>query len=195
MILNPVSIYPYDKPAYKAPGTVEGAQLANFVNNTGPSSATLSNTAAGYTTLGGQFQFVPVTGAETDYALFGYQVPMTHRLWVKGISIAARVATAVAATLDTNEWGIGINSTAVSLATADSDPAFGPRRIALGHHIFAASAAAGTTAADIVRQFLCPLRVEPSRFFHVILRRPTGATTGLIRGDVAIDGFFEKIGQ
>jgi hypothetical protein len=45
-------------------------QSANFVNSTGPVSATLSNTAAGYTTLGGQFQFAAVAGSEVDYALF-----------------------------------------------------------------------------------------------------------------------------
>jgi len=49
--------------------------LANYANSAAPASATLSNTAAGYTTLGGQFQFAAVAGAETDYALFAYTVP------------------------------------------------------------------------------------------------------------------------
>lgn len=52
-----------------------GAQLENHTNSTAPTSATLSNTAAGYTTLGGRFQFAAVAGAATDYALFGFQVP------------------------------------------------------------------------------------------------------------------------
>ena len=52
-----------------------GTYTANIVNITAPASATLSNATAGYATLGGQFQFVAVAGAETDYALFAYLNP------------------------------------------------------------------------------------------------------------------------
>lgn len=198
MILNPVSIYPYDKPAYKAPGTVEGAQLGNHANSAAPSAATLSNTAAGYTTLGGKFGFAAVAGAETDYALFGYQVPATHRLWIRGVAISAfNFGAAVATTAHTLEWALGLNSTAVSLATTDSDPTFGPRRLQVGAHSLATSAIVGAAFADISRKFEAPLRIEPSRYLHTILRMPVASATSnqVIRGQVAFDGFFEKIGQ
>ncbi|HTQ48350.1 MAG TPA: hypothetical protein VMI75_36590, partial [Polyangiaceae bacterium] len=64
-------------------------QLANYANSAGPSSATLSNTAAGYTTLGGQWQFAAVAGAETDYALFAFTVPSPYTLYITDVAIAA----------------------------------------------------------------------------------------------------------
>jgi len=42
-------------------------QTANYAPTSAPASATLSSAAAGYATLGGQFQFLAVAGAETDY--------------------------------------------------------------------------------------------------------------------------------
>lgn len=46
--------------AYQSPTAF--TQTANHANSASPSSATLSNTAAGYTTLGGRFQFAAVAG-------------------------------------------------------------------------------------------------------------------------------------
>lgn len=179
------------KPAYRTPRPLEGTQLATFANSAAPAAASLSNTAAGYTTLGGLFRFVPVAGAETDYALFGYQVPATHRLILTGVAISLAVGTAIGATADVNVWGLGLGSTAVSLATTDSGSTYGPRRVALGTQSFLASAAAGTGAPDIVRRFASPLIVEANRFVHTILRRPNGTTTGELRGTVQFDGWFE----
>ncbi|TAE84395.1 MAG: hypothetical protein EAY76_00120, partial [Alphaproteobacteria bacterium] len=79
--------------SYNNPRGAAMGQSANYVNNTAPVSATLSNTAAGYTTLGGQFQFAAVAGAETDYALFGFQVPAAaagggnRNLVIRGVRI------------------------------------------------------------------------------------------------------------
>lgn len=184
------------KPAYKAPGVLEGLQLANHTNSASPSSATLSNTAAGYTTLGGRWQFAAVAGAATDYALFGYVVPATHRLLVSRIGISTvNIGADVATTATILDWSVGINSTAVSLATADSAPAYGPRRIPLGVQGFIVGAAIGTAARDIIREFNNPLIIEPSRYFHIILQMPVGTATGsqVIRGDVTIGGRFEAI--
>jgi hypothetical protein len=186
-----VSLAYRPKPAYRAPRPLEGAQLATWANSAAPSAATLSNTAAGYTTLGGLFRFTPVAGAATDYALFGYQNVSTHRLIISGVAISLAVGTAIGATADVNQWGLGINSTAVSLATTDSGSTYGPRRIALGTQGFPASAAAGTAAPDIVRLFDAPLIVEPSRYVHVILRRTNGTTTGELIGSVTFDAWFE----
>lgn len=183
------------KPSAQLPAGQFGAQAAQWANSAAPAAATLSNTAAGYTTLGGLFRFVPVAGAETDYALFGFQVPTTHRFFCSGVAIGAYVSTALGATLETLQWALGINSTAVSLATTDSGNTFGPRRIALGSQNFAASAAAGVVAPEIVRQFLAPQIIEPGRFLHTILRIPSGTTTGEIRGTVTFDGYFEAAGD
>jgi hypothetical protein len=174
------------------------AQTANHANSTSPTSATLSNTAAGYTTLGGRYQFAAPLGAATDFALFGYQVPAGYQLYVTGIAISAcNTGAAVATTATMLDWSIAVDSTAVSLATADSfGPPFvsmGPRRTALGMQGFIVGAGIGVCAPDIVRSFNPPLVAEPSRFAHVIVQVPVGTATAsqVIRGDVTITGYFE----
>ena len=188
------------KPTFQAklsalsPEAQFGAQTANHANSTSPSSATLSNTAAGYTTLGGKFQFAAVAGAVTDYALFAYAVPSTHRLVVDSIGISTiNTGAAVATSAHVLDWSISVNATAVSLATTDSGSTFGPRRIPLGLQTFLSGAAIGSQANDLFREFKSPLTIEPSRYFHVILQMPIATATGsqVIRGDVTVNGYFE----
>lgn len=165
------------------------AQLANYSNSAAPSSATLSNTAAGYTTLGGQYQFAAVAGAETDYALFGYTNAAPYQLYVTGVHIATwNMGAAVATTPTLLSWALGAQSTAVSLATA-SPPML---RTTLGSQSFAVGAAIGANAPDIIRQFQTPIVVDPGRFLHVILKMPVGSATAsqIIRGMVSFDGYF-----
>lgn len=180
------------KGAYQGPNTVAGlTQTANHANSTSPSSATLSNTAAGYTTFGGRYQFVPVTGAATDYCLFGYQVPAGVDCIITGLKISAVIATALGATAELLDWSIAVNSSAVSLATTEGAGTWAPRRIPVGTQGFIASAAAGVTASDIIIQFATPIVCNGGRFVQIILQTPNGTTTGLIRGDVFINGYFE----
>lgn len=176
-----------------------GAQSTNYANSAAPASATLSNTAAGYTTLGGKYQFAAVAGAATDYALFGYQVPTSFRLIVRGIRISTcNTVVAVATTAHVFEWGAGVQSTAVSLATADAtgaSPTTAPRRIALGMQSLPVGAAVGQCASDIVVDLGdSPLVVDSGRFFHIILSMPvaTATATQVIRGTVTISGYFEQ---
>lgn len=184
-----------------APGATAG-QTANYANTAAPASATLSNTAAGYTTLGGQFQFAAVAGAETDYALFGFQVPAAaaaggnKNLMVTGVRIETyNMGAAVGASATVLQWGLGIGSTAVSLATADSATAGtrAPRRILLGVQSLAASAPIGAAATPIDVKFPTPLFVAAGTFFHVILKMPAGLATAsqIIRGTVLVNGYWE----
>ena len=174
-------------------------QTANYANSAAPSSATLSNTAAGYTTLGGQWQFAAVAGAETDYALFAYQVPAqavgSHNrgLLIRGISISAmNTVVAVATSATVLQWGIGVGSTNVSLATTDAVTAHAPRRLALGTQTFPVAATVGAVAADLVRTFQNPLYAEAGTFVHVILKMPIGTATAteIFRGTVSIDAMW-----
>jgi hypothetical protein len=175
-------------------------QSANHANSTDPSSATLSNTAAGYTTLGGRWQFAAVAGAATDYALFGFQVPATYQLNLSSIAITAMLLGAAIATSATVlDWSLGINGSAVSLATAESPPAtYAARRIPLGMQSFILTAPngpmqIGDVAPDIVRTFDPPLVVDGGRFVHVILEIPLGTATAsqVFRGDVQFNGYHE----
>lgn len=175
---------------------------ANYANSAAPASATLSNTAAGYTTLGGQFQFVAVAGAETDYALFGFQVPLPSaagagkNLVIRGVRIeTANTGAAVGATGTLLQWGLGVGSTAVSLATADSATAGtrASRRLTLGMQSLPAASPIGYLAADIDANLDAPLYVAAGTFVHIILKMPVGLATAsqIIRGVVQINGFWE----
>jgi hypothetical protein len=185
-----------------APHGAAVGQTANFTNSTGPVSATLSNTVAGYATLGGKFQFAALAGAVTDYALFAFQVPLASaaggnkNLVVRGLRIDTyNTGAAVATTGTVLEWGLGIGSTAVSLATADSATAGtrAPRRIPLGVQSFPVGAAIGAVANTLDVNLDAPIYVEAGTFLHVILQMPIGTATAsqIIRGTVFINGYFE----
>lgn len=178
--------------AYQSPASAFG-QTANHTNSTSPVSATLSNTAAGYTTLGGRFQFAAVGAAGTDYALFAFQVPVGFQLYVQSISISCAVTGIAVATTTLFDWGIGVNASAVSLATADGTNTWAPRRIPIGLQSFAALAGIGTIANELERDFETPLVVDSGRYLHVILQIPNGAATATLvfRGDVMVSGYFE----
>lgn len=179
--------------SYQLPVSPFG-QTANHANSTSPSSATLSNTAAGYTTLGGRFQFAAPAGAATDYALFAFQVPAGYQLVVNEIAITTlNTGATILVTPTVLDWSLGINSSAVSLATTDAAGVWGPRRIPLGTQGLMAGALAGQAANDLRRDFNLPLVVDSGRYLHVIVQIPVGTATisQVIRGDVAITGFFE----
>lgn len=164
-----------------------GAQNENHTNSVAPVSATLSNVAAGYATLGGKFQFVAVAGAETDYALFGFTVPAGSRFLCEGIKInTLNTGAAVATTATILEWALGFNSSAISLATANIV------RRQVGMQSFAIGAAIGAQAGTIDMELDTPEVVESGRFVHVILRMPIGTATAsqIIRGQVFIKGRF-----
>lgn len=177
-------------------------QTANYANTAAPTSATLSNTAAGYTTLGGQFQFAAVAGAETDYALFGFQVTAPSaaaagkNLVIRGIRIdTMNLGAAVATSATVLQWGLGIGATAVSLATADSATAGtrAARRITLGIQAFPIGAAIGSVASPVDVNLDAPLYVAAGTFVHVILKMPVGTATAsqIVRGTVMINGYWE----
>lgn len=181
-------------------GATQG-QTANYANSAAPASATLSNTAAGYTTLGGQFQFAAVAGAETDYALFGYQniTPTTsitgRNLVIRGIWIDTfNTGAAVATTPTVLQWSLGVGSTAVSLATAEAAATRAPRKITLGTQAFPVGAAIGADSGKRIDVNLdAPVVVEPGTFVHVILKMPVGTATAsqIIRGVVGINAYWE----
>ena len=188
--------------AMNAPDAAATGQTANYANTIAPANATLSNVAAGYATLGGQFQFIAVAGAETDYALFAYQVPVAgaavpgKNLYIRGIRIETiNTGAAVATSAHLLQWGLGIGSTGVSLATADSATAGtrAPRRVALGFQTFPIGAAIAATSTPIDYNFDVPFVVEAGTFFHVILKMPIATATAsqVIRGTVLVNGFFE----
>lgn len=170
-------------------------QTANHANSSSPASAALSNTAAGYTTLGGRFQFAAVAGAATDYALFAFQVPSPYKLYITGVCISCvNIGAAVTTTATVLDWSLGVNASAVSLATAENPPtSWAPRRIPLGVQAFQLLDAIGKVANDINRIFDPPVIVDAGRYSHIIIQIPVGSATGseILRGDIVINGYFE----
>lgn len=181
--------------AYQSPIT-PFAQSANKVNSTAPTSATLSNTAAGYATFGGEFAFAAPAGAVTDYALFAFQVPTGYQLFLNSIAISIINTGAIGGlTGSVLRWALGLNSSAVSLATTDSTGSgvWAPRRIPIGIQSLPISAAIGFMPTDISRRFDAPLIVDSQRYLHLILTIPVGLATvsQVIQGTWLASGVFE----
>jgi len=178
--------------SYQSPVANFGT-TCNRGNSTAPAAASLSNTVPSYTTIDGQFKVAAVVAAETDYALFGFQVPAGYQFKITGVAIDSYLQGAAIVTPTTLEWAIGLNSTAASLATVDGTGTVAPRRKPLGVQTFIALAGIGSEAQEISRSYNPPLVVDSGRYFHVILRIPDGAATlNLVyRGIVSVHGFFE----
>ena len=174
-------------------GPVSLIQTTNHANSTSPTSATLSNTAAGYTTLGGRYQFVLPAGAATDFALFGFQVPVGYTLVITDVRITAlNTGVTVATTANILDWSIAVGASAVSLATTDSPPTtWAPRRLPIGMQGFKVGDLVGQAAPDVVLDLNTPLICDSNRFVHVIVQIPVATVGSTIRGDVTITGYFE----
>jgi hypothetical protein len=173
---------------YGAPyNPVTFGQAAQWANSAAPASATLSNTAAGYATLGGLFQFAAVAGANTDYALFGFQCPSPYGFALDAIEIDTwNTGVAVATTPTLMVWGLGIDQSAVSLAGTIV-------RVGLGAQSLPVGAPIGAKAERITQTFGTPLWTNPSNFLTLILRMPVGTATAsqIIQGMVNLRGRFE----
>jgi len=160
-------------------------QAANYANSAAPANATLSNTAAGYTTLGGQFQFAAVAGAETDYALFGF-TPSGYRFRVRRVRIETwNQGAAVATTAHVLQWAMSCNGATINLATGTQF------RETIGVQSFAVGAAVGALAAPV--EWSGNRITEAGRLFIIILKMPIATATGsqVLRGTCQVDGEFE----
>jgi hypothetical protein len=187
--------------AYQTQLGTATAQTANWANSAAPASASLSNTAASYATLGGQYQFAATATNETDWALFGYLNPVGTNalpgktLYVTNIRVSKMLVTGAAAVNATMFfWAVGIGSSAVSLATTDTAVTISPKRIPLGIQNHLASAAVGTAADGFDVSFAdAPLVVYPGAYFHIILKQLNGTNTAslVFRGQVMVNGYFE----
>ena len=176
----------------------------SWANSAAPASLTLSNTTStnGVNVAGGQFQFAAVAGAETDYIIFGFQVPAPSvtqpgkNLMLTGVNVLLfNMGAAVATTPTLFQLGLGIGSTAVSLATTDSATAGtrAPRRIAIGGASAPVGAAVGALIDKFNVTFDAPIMVEAGTFLHFILKMPVGTATAsqILRGTFTPYGYFE----
>lgn len=161
-----------------------GLISTTFANSAAPANATLSNTAAGYSTLGGLFSFVAVAGAATDYALFNY-VPTRDFVCTGFHAEAWNTGAAVATSPTTLVWGIGHDGATVNLSTGAH------RRQAVGMQSFPVGAAIGAGADRSIDVSLEPVVTRAGRSLTIILRMPSGAATAsqVVQGLVNVKGY------
>ena len=200
--------------AYQIQQGAAASQTANWTNSSAPASATLSNTTAGYTTLGGQWQAAASATNETDWALFAYLVPQGtatapgKTLYITSIRIGETVVTGAAgvnatsffwaAAVGSSTLGSGTVATAVSLATAEAvagvTTSTSPRRVALGSQSFLAAAPIATQSPGFTVDFSsAPLVAQAGTYVHIILKQLNGAATASLvwRGTVTVVGYWE----
>ena len=172
----------------------------NVIYNADVAVATLSNTAAGYSSSGGLFNFVAVVGADTDYALFSVQIPAQtnatqyRNLYITDVKIdTVNTVIAVATTPTIFEWALIVGSTAVSLATADAAATRAYRRIPLGSQELALGAAVGAVATPGIQVTLqSPAMCPVGLFYGILLKIPVGTNTAteVFRGSALISGYW-----
>lgn len=164
-------------------------QSTQFSNSAAPGNATLSNTAASYSTLGGLYRVAATASAATDYSFFSFAVPAPYRLKVFGarISMWNEGAAAAATPASTLFWGIGYNGASANLATG------GHIRLTLGTTTLPISAAIGAGSPDLDIDFDVPIVSEPGTHCTVILRVVGGAATAseFWAGNVHLKAAFE----
>lgn len=168
-------------------------QLANWTNNTTPTTRTLTNTGAAESTLGGLLRSNSIVGGITDYIMFGFQVPSPYTFFFTGISIPPPLneVVAVATTATLFQYFLGFGSTAISLATATVK-----RKALAGFHIAPVGTAANTlfTGSTISYYPKSPVAIQAGRFLHVGCREAVGSATATetyLWPGVTIDGYFE----
>lgn len=170
------------------------AQTSNHTNSVAPVGITLANTTAGYATLGGKFAINSQAAGATDGVVFAFQNPAGYQMTIYGIAISTAVTGAAIVTATLLDWALGINSSAISLATVDGAGTWAPRRIPLGMQGFIATAGVGTVANDVSRRFDPPIVLDSGRYLHLILTTPNGAATGSLvyRGTATILGGYSE---
>ncbi len=173
-----------------------GAQLQNFTNDTEPSTiaaASLSNTSAAYSTLGGLFAFNPPASSTNDFIIFAYQVPTGFSLLIWAINIDAALLGAQSTTTPmVYQWGIAVGSSAVSLATGAPNP---PIRQSLGLMTSPKSASLGDPFAPtkLLWTPTVPLVCYGGKYVHIFMRPVSSNLTAnqIVRGAVTVDGAFQ----
>lgn len=192
-----IGLASYDKPAF----ATDWASTAVWSNTAQATASTLTNTTIPQTWqggLGGDYAFTQPGTSATDLILFAYQVPAGFQLYIKHIYISQFVVTGAigGAGISQQYFACGINSSALSLATAESPPTTWSRRVVpLGMTSMVATPALGTVSPQIPADvtFPVPLVVDGGRYFHIMFKNLGGtATAGSIwRGICRINGYFE----
>ena len=180
--------------SYQVPSGATAGQTSAYVSGSAPTTRTLSATTKMEIGLGGQTTFAAFAGVETDYNLFGYQVPANNTLIIRGLRIeSANLGAAVATTATLLQWSLGIGSTADTLAGTESATVKVGRKMPLGFQTFPVGAAIGAVASPVDVNLDAPIIVHGGEWFQIVFRQPVGTATAsqLIRVLAMVNGYFE----
>lgn len=184
--------------AYQVPSGAAAGQLANWGNSAAVSMiavGSLSNTAASFTGLGGQFSIGAPATADTDYNIMKYQVPVGNTLVIRGVRVETfNIGAAVATTGHVLVWGMAVGATADTLAGAEDLVGVKIRRVVpLGIQGFAVADPIGKVASPIDINLDAPIVVHGGEYVSFFVKVPLGTATASqgFRGVIMVNGYFE----
>jgi hypothetical protein len=184
--------------SYQIPSGAAAGQTANWANSaavTAIAAGSLSNTTGSFTGLGGMFRFGAPAGADTDFHIMKYQVPIGSTLIVRGVTLDAfNQGAVVAGTPTVIQWAIAVGSTADTLAGTEDLVGVKVRRIVpLGITSWLVGALVGALAPTIDRNYDVPLTIHGGEYFSLVAKVILGTATVSqeIRGQMQVNGYFE----
>jgi hypothetical protein len=162
-----------------------------------------ANTGPGLNSLGGLWRSPAMSTltSDADYPIFAYLNPTGSAalpgktLYATGVRIGdTSIITGATLNAMLLSYIVMIESSAVSVATADAATTTSGKSIVIGGHGFAANdIETGTMKAGFGMDFPSPLIVPAGKYLTVVVR-PFGTVTGntlVVSGSVAVNGYFE----
>jgi hypothetical protein len=180
-------------------------KTTSWTNNTAPTAAALTNTAALVAAMGGIGAVLPTLAANNDGIVFSYQNPVPtvnitgRNLIITGVNVQGAVSVVLAGGPVIYAYAVAFGHTAVSLATGETasfatGTTHAPRSVPVGIESYAATAAVGTlgSSTGLRLQLQTPIVVRPGEFVAIIARNMgTVTTTGAITITAAFDAYWE----
>jgi hypothetical protein len=160
-----------------------------------PTTVTPSNTAAAYTTLGGDYAVALTVASENPLSVFAFTIPAPYTFYLTEIQFALPfVTTTIGVTgIPVIEWVAVSNCASADINTG------GGQRFPLGINFTytAATQAAGlflTSGGNLLWNPDVPIVCLPGTVLHIgykVFITSAAATPGVTRGSIYVDGYFE----
>lgn len=163
------------------------AQTVQLAAGAAPTTTTPTNTTCAYTNLGGEYSLNMTASSENLLGVFGYQVPSPFTFFLTDIWMSQpTVTTAFTTTATIQEW-------CIMVASSNNPSTATGQRYPLSFFTAAASAAIGTmfNGNAINLSPTTPITVYPGQFLLVLVKNVLGAATGVYRGSIMLNGYYE----
>lgn len=175
-----------------------------WTNNTAPTAAVLTNTAAAFTGLGGIAAILPTLAAQSDGIVFAYQNPVPsinitgRNLVITGVTVQSAVSVILAGGPVTYVYALAFGMTALTQVTTETatfitGTTHAPRILPIGIESFVVTAPVGTLGSSGLQLRLnTPVVVRPGEWVALLARNiGVVTTTGAITNITAIDSYWE----